>query len=80
MMIVFCFLLAPIFSYVRLKANSVIAAAILRGSLNATTGLAIMVVKGKGDLFVGVTGAAGFIVLVIINLSIFIFERFINKV
>ncbi|MEA1964000.1 MAG: CPBP family intramembrane glutamic endopeptidase [Candidatus Aerophobetes bacterium] len=79
MMIVFCLLLAPIFSYIRLKAKSVIAAAIIHGSLNATAGLAIMVVKGGNDLLVGVTGVAGFIILAIINLFIFIFYRFIAK-
>lgn len=79
MMIAWCLLLAPIFSYIRLKAKSVIAAAILHGSLNATAGLAIMVVKGGGDLLVGVTGAVGFIVLAIINLFIIIFDRFMAK-
>ena len=79
MMIVFCLLLAPIISYVRLKAKSVIAAAILHGSLNGTAGLAIMVVKGGGDLLVGVTGAAGFIILAIINLFIFTFDHSIVK-
>lgn len=79
MMIVFCLLLAPIFSYVRLKAKSVIAAAILHGSLNGTAGLAIMVVKGGSDLLVGVTGVAGFIIFAIINLFIFTFECFMAK-
>ncbi|MCD6473172.1 hypothetical protein J7K55_08745 [Candidatus Aerophobetes bacterium] len=53
MMVVFCLLLAPIFSYVRLKAKSVIAAAIIHGSLNATSGIAIMVIKEGNDLLVG---------------------------
>ena len=79
MMIVFCLLLAPIISYVRLKAKSVIAAAILHGSLNGTAGLAIMVVKGGSDLLVGVTGAAGFIILALINLFIFTFDHSIVK-
>jgi hypothetical protein len=34
---------------------------------------------GGNDLLIGVTGAAGFIVLIIINLSIFIFDRFMAK-
>ena len=75
MMIGWCMLLAPIFSYVRLKAKSVIAAAIIHGSLNGTAGLSIMLVKGGNDLIVGVTGAAGFIVLAIVNLLIFLFDR-----
>ena len=71
MMIVFTILLSPIFSYVRIKAKSVIAAAIIHGSLNATVGLAIMPIRGGDDLTVGVTGLSGFIVLAIINLIIY---------
>jgi len=75
MMTIFTLLLSPIFSYVRLKAKSVIAAAIIHGSLNATAGLAIVVVKGGNDLTVGVTGLAGFIVLAIVNIGIFVHAR-----
>ncbi len=71
MMIVWCTLLGPIFSYVRLKARSVIAAAVLHGSLNASAGLPLLVIQGGNDLTVGITGLAGFIVLVIINLLIY---------
>ncbi len=85
MMVIFCLLLAPIFSYIRLKSKSVIAAAIIHGSLNATAGLAIIIVKGGNDLIIGVTGVSGFIVLLIVNLCIFLFdhsirERFMNAI
>lgn len=79
MMIAWCLLLAPLFSYIRLKSKSVIAAAVLHGSLNGTAGLAIVMVSGGNDLIVGVTGAAGFIVLAVLNLCIFIYERH-NKI
>ena len=79
MMTIWCILLAPIFSYVRLKAKSVIAAAIFHGSFNATAGLAVMVVKGGNDLLIGVTGLAGFIVLVIVNIGLFIYDNFLEK-
>lgn len=79
MMIIFCVLLAPIFSYVRLKAKSVIAAAVIHGSLNGTLGLAIMVVKGGNDLIVGGTGLSGFIVLALANLGIFVYDNFWGK-
>ena len=71
MMIIFTLLLSPIFSYVRIKAKSVIAAAIIHGSLNATVGLAIMPIRGGNDLTVGVTGLSGFLVLAIINLIVY---------
>jgi len=79
MMIVWTILLAPIFSYVRLRAKSVIAAAIIHGSLNGTFGLSIMVVKGGNDLLIGVTGIAGFIVLLFVNIGLFIYDRFLAK-
>lgn len=75
MMTIFTLLLSPIFGYVRLKAKSVIAAAIIHGSLNGTVGLAIMVIRGGNDLTVGVTGLAGFIVLAVANAGIFIYDR-----
>lgn len=79
MMIVWCILLAPIFSYIRIKSRSVIAAAIIHGSLNATYGLSIMLVKGGNDLIIGGTGTAGFIVLFIVNLCIFLFDHSIRE-
>jgi len=75
MMTLFTLLLSPIFSYVRLRAGSVIAAAIIHGSLNATGGLSIMVVEGGSDLTVGITGAAGLMVLAAVDLCIFLHMR-----
>ena len=73
-MVGWCILLAPIFSYVRLRAKSVIAASIIHGSLNGTAGLAIIVVKGGNDLLVGATGFAGFIALIVVNAVLFIYN------
>ncbi len=79
MMIVWCMLLGPIFSYIRIKSKSVIAVAIIHGSLNATYGLSIMLIKGGNDLIIGITGGAGFIVLSIVNLCIFLFDPSIRE-
>ena len=79
LMIIWCVLLAPIFSYVRLKAKSVIAAAIIHGSLNGTGGLALMVIKGGNDLLTGITGLAGFIILIQANICLFVFDHFLSK-
>ena len=68
MMIAWCMLLAPIFSYVRLKAKSVIAAVVIHGSLNASAGIAIIMIKGGNDLTTGLTGLPGFIILLMVNL------------
>lgn len=75
MMTLWTMLLAPLFSYVRLKSGSVIAASILHGTLNGTAGLAIMLVQGGNDLTVGLTGLAGMIVLALFDLGLFLFDR-----
>ncbi|RMG53545.1 MAG: CPBP family intramembrane metalloprotease [Acidobacteria bacterium] len=75
MMIAWTMLLSPLFSWVRLQAHSVIAAAILHGTLNATAGLSILVVRGGDDLTIGVTGLAGLIVLALVNLGLLISRR-----
>ncbi len=79
MMIIFTLLLSPIFSYVRLKAKSVLAAAIIHGSLNATIGLPLIVIKGGNDLTVGGTGFAGFIALALTNIGLFIYDHFFAR-
>lgn len=79
MMTIFTLLLAPIFAYIRTKAKSVVAAAILHGTLNATFGLALIVVKGGSDLIVGATGLAGFIALGLANLGLIIFDRVVTR-
>jgi membrane protease YdiL (CAAX protease family) len=76
MMTVFCMLLGPIFSYIRIRSKSVIAAAIAHGSLNATAALPLVTLKGGTDLTVGVTGLAGFIVLAAINIVLLAYYRF----
>ncbi|MCL2881032.1 MAG: CPBP family intramembrane metalloprotease [Treponema sp.] len=79
MMIAFCILLTPIIIYLSIKAKSVIAAAIAHGTMNAIAGISIMAVSGGNDLTTGITGAAGFITLVIFNAGIFAYDRFISR-
>jgi hypothetical protein len=68
-------LLSPWLSYLTLRSGSVVAAAIFHGTFNATAGLAILVVEGGNDLLVGVTGLAGFVVLLLADLGLFLFDR-----
>lgn len=79
MMTIWCILLSPIFSYIRLRSNSVIAVAILHGTLNGTYGLAIMTVKGGNDLLVGLTGLAGFTALALANIGLLCHNLFWAK-
>src|SRR5262245_25617800 len=66
---------APLFSYVCLKADSVVAAAILHGTGNGMSVLATMGLEGGNDLLVGDCGLAGFLVLLVANLGLVIFDR-----
>ena len=66
---------APLFAYVCLKANSVIAAAIFHGTYNGVSVLANIGLDGGNDLLVGSTGLASFIVLVAANLGLVVFDR-----
>ena len=70
MMILFCILFSPFFTLVAVRSGSVIAAAILHGTFNGLSGVAVMLLKGGNDLIIGVTGAAGLVVLVALNLII----------
>jgi membrane protease YdiL (CAAX protease family) len=76
MMIVWCVLLSPLFCFIRLKSKSVIPAAIMHGTLNGTFTLAVFLVKGGNELLVGITGISGFIVLALVNVGIFVFQRY----
>lgn len=74
MMTLWCILLSPIFSFIRLRSGSVIATSILHGTLNGTFALSILLLKGGSDLIIGITGISGFIALIIINIVIFFYN------
>jgi membrane protease YdiL (CAAX protease family) len=71
-------LLSPLLSYLTIRANSVLAAAIFHGTFNATAGLAIVVIRGSNDLTTGVTGLAGRTVLAMMNVGLFAFDRWVT--
>ncbi|MCB0402923.1 MAG: CPBP family intramembrane metalloprotease [Flavobacteriales bacterium] len=79
MMTVWCILLTPLFNYIALKSQSVIAAAIMHGTLNATAGMAIMIIDGGSDLTVGVTGLAGFIALEVVLIFFFMMDQYLIR-
>lgn len=75
MMTAFTMLLSPLIGYVRLQADSVLAAAVWHGSLNASAGLSTAMLEGGGDLVVGMTGLAGLTVLALANVGLWFYER-----
>lgn len=79
MMIVLCILLTPFLLYITIKAKSVIAAAIMHGTMNAVAGISIMTLKGGNDLTSGIAGLAGFITLLLFLLGLFVYDRYISR-
>jgi len=51
----------------------------MHGTLNATAGIAIMVIDGGNDLTVGITGLAGFISLIVVLFLLFIYDNKLSK-
>lgn len=70
MMIAFCMLFAPMIQLIRDKSGSVVAAAMMHGSLNAVSGIALMYLSGFDELTCGCCGAAGFAIMLVIDLVI----------
>jgi membrane protease YdiL (CAAX protease family) len=75
MMIAFCMLFTPVMVFIREKSGSVIMAAIAHATLNALAGISIMYLAGYKELVGSITGIAGFIVLAIADLLIFLFRN-----
>ncbi len=66
MMIAWCIPLGVIHSWVRLKTRTLLAAAIMHGTLNAVAGFAALSLRGGSDLTVGLTGVSGIIVVSVV--------------
>ena len=63
------------FNYITIKANNFIAAAILHGSINAAAGLAVIPLTGSTPLLTGLTGLAGKLGFLVLNLLILFFGK-----
>ncbi len=79
MMTVWCMLLSPLFLYITIKARSVIAAAIMHGTLNATFSIAFMTLDGGNELSIGMTGLAGFIALILVTAGFLVYDVYGSK-
>ena len=79
MMVLFCLLLTPVLLYFRKKGSSVILPAIMHGTFNAVAGVSLVVVSPENDILYGATGLAGFIALLIVNVCLYLYDRFIAK-
>jgi len=79
MMTLLCMFLSPILVYLTIKARSVIAAAVVHGTMNAVAGISIMMISGGNDLTSGITGIAGFITLGIFIAVLFLYDNYLSK-
>lgn len=79
MMALFTLLLSPLFTLIRDRSGSTVAAAILHGTINATLGIPLFLVRGGNDLTVGGTGTAGLLTLAILNVGIYLYGRRTGK-
>jgi membrane protease YdiL (CAAX protease family) len=79
LMVVMCVLLGTIELYFVLKSKSMIVAAILHGTINAVSGITIYFTLGGNDFLNGMAGLAGFIVMAVTILCIWIYDKYISK-
>ena len=79
MMVLLCLLLTPMLMYFRIKGGSVIVPAIMHGTFNAVVGITNLVVTPYNDLLYGGPGLAGMIVLLLVNVGLFLYDRFVSK-
>lgn len=75
MMTLWCLLLSPLFSWVTLKSRSVIVAAVMHGTLNATFAFSFIFLDRVIPLVTGLNGLIGAAVLVVANAALYWFER-----
>ena len=79
MMVILCILLTTMLLYFRKKSGSVIVAAIMHGTINAVAGVSAMVVTPENDLLYGAAGVAGMLVLLVVNICLYLYDKFISK-
>ena len=79
LMVVMCILLGVIELYFVLKSKSMIVAAIMHGTINAVSGITIYFILGGNDFLNGMAGLAGFIVMAVTILCIWIYDKHISK-
>ena len=75
LMVLLCILLTPILMYFRKKSGTLIVPAIMHGTFNAVVGISNILVEPANDLLVGGPGLAGFIVLLLTNIGLLIYDH-----
>ena len=78
-MIAATMLLGILISYVRIRAGSVIAAALMHGSVNGLYGVSLMYLAWDNDLSIGLFGTGGCLVMGGAVALAFLYDRYIPK-
>ena len=65
--------------YFRIKSGSVVVPAIMHGTFNAVVGISNLLVTPANDLLYGGSGLAGMIVLLLVNVILYIYDRHISR-
>ena len=79
MMVGMCVPLTPMLMYFRIKSGSVIVPAIMHGTFNGVVGLSMVLVTPINDLLYGGPGLAGIITFLIVDLCLYLYDRYISK-
>ena len=79
MMVLMCVALTPMLLYFRQKSGSVIVPAIMHGTFNGVIGIGSMLVTPQNDLLVGGPGLAGIIVLLLVDVCLYLYDRFVSR-
>jgi len=72
-MTIWAILFSPLIGYIRLKSGSVIAAAMMHGSLNGVGMAPAVVLSGGDSLTTGILGFPGIAVLALLNLGLYFY-------
>jgi membrane protease YdiL (CAAX protease family) len=78
-MIAATMLLGILISYVRIRAGSVVAAAIMHGSVNGLYGVSLMYLAWDNDLSIGLFGTGGCLVMGGAVALVFLYDRYVPK-
>lgn len=71
LMLAWCLLLAPLFTLIRVRSRSIVAAGIAHGALNSTISISFIYLSGGHFLWNGFHNLSGFVVLALVNAVLF---------
>ncbi|MFP4644845.1 MAG: CPBP family intramembrane glutamic endopeptidase [Spirochaetales bacterium] len=76
-MTVQCMAMSPVYTYLTVRASSVLAAAFFHGSFNALASLVLVYLTGAGNIVVSPVGIAGIVTALILTAACVFHDRFV---